>query len=149
MRSTSSPETPPGDIQSRGLDGLGVVKAVLGLEASLPVSLDEIASDPQRAAALSPEIARALLARCIVVQGWLLVSALAPSATKSPVGREGSVVDDRLLTVRAAAAKLGVSRDWIYRRTGKLPFTVRLGPRRLRFSETGIERFIAQRQGKA
>lgn len=53
---------------------------------------------------------------------------------------------DELLTVDTAAAKLSVSKDWLYRRAAKLPFTVRLGPRRLRFSEVGIQKFIHQRQ---
>jgi predicted DNA-binding transcriptional regulator AlpA len=55
---------------------------------------------------------------------------------------------DHLLTVQAAAAKLGVSEDWLYRRAAKLPFTVRLGPHRLRFSARGMDRYIRQRQGR-
>lgn len=55
---------------------------------------------------------------------------------------------DQLLTVEVAARKLDVSKDWLYRRTAKLPFTIRLGPRQLRFSVRGIERYIRQRQGR-
>lgn len=54
--------------------------------------------------------------------------------------------EDQLLTVEEVAKKLGVPRDWIYRRTRKLPFTVRLGPRHVRFSLRGLERYIRQRQ---
>ncbi len=56
--------------------------------------------------------------------------------------------DDRLLAVEEAAEKLGVPRDWLYRHSKKLPFTVRLGRRHLRFSARGIERYIRQRQGR-
>lgn len=55
---------------------------------------------------------------------------------------------DQLLDVRQAAAKLHVSADWLYRRAGTLPFTVRPSPGRLRFSTRGIERWIRQRQGR-
>ncbi len=55
---------------------------------------------------------------------------------------------DQLLTVEEAAQKLGVPKDWVYRRAKKLPFTVRLSPRHLRFSLRGIEGFIRQRRGR-
>jgi len=51
---------------------------------------------------------------------------------------------DRLLDVKEAAALLGMSIDWVYRRARRLPFTVRMG-RTLRFSETGIQRWLAHR----
>lgn len=47
--------------------------------------------------------------------------------------------DDHLLTVEEAAQRLGTSKDWLYRHANKLPFTVRLGSRQLRFSAKGIE----------
>jgi predicted DNA-binding transcriptional regulator AlpA len=53
---------------------------------------------------------------------------------------------DRLLKIADAAAKLSVSPDYLYRHAEKLPFTVRDG-RRLRFSEHGIEQWIARRRG--
>ncbi len=53
--------------------------------------------------------------------------------------------DDHLLTVKQASQKLGVSPDWLYRQASKLPFTVRLGGRRLRFSIRGIQRYIRAR----
>ena len=47
-----------------------------------------------------------------------------------------------------AARKLAVSEDWLYRHADKLPFTVRIGDRHLRFSAAGIEKFIRQRAGR-
>jgi excisionase family DNA binding protein len=54
---------------------------------------------------------------------------------------------DRLLNVQEAATKLSLSEDYLYRHSGRLPFTVRNG-RQLRFSEAGIERYIRQRMGR-
>jgi excisionase family DNA binding protein len=53
---------------------------------------------------------------------------------------------DRLLGVEEAAAKLGVTTDWLYRHHKELPFTLRHG-RRVRFSELGIEQYIRKRRG--
>lgn len=55
---------------------------------------------------------------------------------------------DTLLRVDEAAARLGTSKDWLYRHADQLPFTVRAGRRQLRFSSQGIDRYIRQRQGR-
>jgi excisionase family DNA binding protein len=52
---------------------------------------------------------------------------------------------DRLLTVEEAAEKLSMTKDYLYRTSKKLPFTVRTGRKQLRFSLLGIERYIKQR----
>ena len=52
---------------------------------------------------------------------------------------------DRLLTAQESAQMLAVSPEWLYRNANKLPFTHRLGPKVLRFSQRGIERWIATR----
>jgi excisionase family DNA binding protein len=49
--------------------------------------------------------------------------------------------------VKAAAERLGVGPDYVYRRTGTLPFIVRLG-RTVRVSASGLERYIRHRQGR-
>jgi excisionase family DNA binding protein len=51
---------------------------------------------------------------------------------------------DRLLTAEDAAKRLGVSRRYIYIHADTYPFTRRLGPRTLRFSERGMERWLAR-----
>ena len=105
-------------------------------------TLDELAAHPERAQELPPEVARDLLARLAPLQTVLLAQAIRPLACQGePQG------EDRLLTVEEAAKKLGLSTDWLYRRAGKLLFTVRLG-RQLRFSERGLDRYIRQRQGR-
>jgi excisionase family DNA binding protein len=48
---------------------------------------------------------------------------------------------DELLPVEAAAERLGVSVDYLYRNHSRLPFTRRMG-RTLRFSSLGIDEYI-------
>ncbi len=55
--------------------------------------------------------------------------------------------EDRLLDVDEAAAKLGQTRDWLYRRTRTLPFVVRLDGS-VRYSLRGIEAHIAAKRGR-
>lgn len=51
---------------------------------------------------------------------------------------------DELLDVEAAAARLGTSRDYLYRHSQEYPFTRRQG-RKLLFSALGIEKHIRQK----
>lgn len=108
-------------------------------------TLDELAARPERAQELPPEVARDLLAQLAPLQTVLLAQAIRPLAGGNSQGEPQG--EDRLLTVEEAAGKLAVSTDWLYRRAGKLPFTVRLG-RQLRFSERGLDRYIRQRQAR-
>ena len=55
---------------------------------------------------------------------------------------------DRLLNVEQAAEVLNVSTDFLYRnqRYKTLPFTIILGPRRIRFSLKGMLRWLEAQQ---
>ena len=53
---------------------------------------------------------------------------------------------DRLLSADEAANLLSVSEDWVYRNARKLPFTRKLGPKMLRFSSLGIQKYLATRK---
>jgi excisionase family DNA binding protein len=55
-------------------------------------------------------------------------------------------LEDRLLSAEEAAAILSVSEDWLYRHAKKLPFTRKLGPKMLRFSYQGIQKYLATRK---
>jgi predicted DNA-binding transcriptional regulator AlpA len=77
-----------------------------------------------------------------------LQSALAARLLSVQDYRQSASSEDRLLTVEEAALRLGTSEDWLYRNAPKLPFTVRLAPRQLRFSSQGIERYLRTRQGR-
>jgi excisionase family DNA binding protein len=110
---------------------------------AIPVpTLDELAADPAKAGTLPPEVARALTLRCAAVLVALTTAGAAGNglATEAPMA-------DRLLDVKEAARRLGVAPDWLYRRARNLPFTVPLG-RTLRFSASGLERYIRQREGR-
>jgi predicted DNA-binding transcriptional regulator AlpA len=52
---------------------------------------------------------------------------------------------DRLLTVQELAKALSVDDRWVYRRADSLPFTRRLSDRTLRFSQRGLDRWLAGR----
>ena len=53
---------------------------------------------------------------------------------------------DRLLDAEEASKLLGMSRHWLYRHGKKLPFTRKLGPKNLRFSYQGIQKYLATRK---
>jgi predicted DNA-binding transcriptional regulator AlpA len=105
-------------------------------QESVP-TLDELASEPARAASLSAEARSRLL-----VQIAAILTVLG-----TPLPESSPQVNDRLLKVDEAGARLGVSVDFMYRHAAKLPFAVRQG-RSLRFSEQGIERYIRQRHAR-
>lgn len=110
--------------------------------AAVP-TLDELAADPTRAAGLPPAALQGLLCRCLTLQSALMGALLSASARSADVAGE----PDSLLNVAAAATRLGSSRDWLYRHSRQLPFTVHNG-RLLRFSSHGIDRYIKSRQGR-
>src|SRR5262245_9099851 len=105
-------------------------------------NLDELAADPTKTATLHPETARVLTFRCLAL---LAALASVTGVTHGPTTLEAE--QDRLLTVEDAARTLGVSKDWLYRRAEKLPFTIRLG-RTLRFSAHSLARYIRSREGR-
>ncbi len=51
--------------------------------------------------------------------------------------------EDRLLDVEEASKVLCVDEGWLYRHHKKLPFTRKLGPKMLRFSYQGIQKYLA------
>jgi predicted DNA-binding transcriptional regulator AlpA len=55
-------------------------------------------------------------------------------------------MEDRLLKPQELAERLGTSLDWVYRHWKDFPFTVKLSPRQLRFSEQGLTRYLARQQ---
>ncbi len=53
---------------------------------------------------------------------------------------------DRLLDVEETAKLLCVEEDWLYRHSRRLPFTRKLGPKMLRFSYQGIQKYLSTRK---
>ena len=111
------------------------------------LALSDLSQNPQRVIDLPGEVVPDMLCQLGAIQAaltvrWLTVS-VSPGVAVSPEPEE-----DVLLDVDRAAERLGTSKDWLYRHADKLPFTVRLGARQLRFSASGIGRYIRQRQGR-
>ena len=53
---------------------------------------------------------------------------------------------DHLLDVEETAKLLCVEEGWLYRHHKKLPFAKKLGPKMLRFSYQGIQKYLATRK---
>jgi predicted DNA-binding transcriptional regulator AlpA len=62
------------------------------------------------------------------------------------LGHHSNGRDDSLLDAEGAAKVLGVSEEWLYRNSKKLPFTRKLGPKMLRFSSEGIQKYLTTRK---
>jgi predicted DNA-binding transcriptional regulator AlpA len=62
-------------------------------------------------------------------------------------GRIAEQDHDENLNAAEAARRLGISRDWLYKNRGRLPFAVRLG-RRVVFSARGLERWNRQQMNR-
>jgi hypothetical protein len=105
--------------------------------ASVP-TLTDLLTDPARISTL-PRDTVAELRSQIAKLDTLLLSRLFGGEQSQP-DRDG----DRLLTAAEASAKMGLTKDALYRNA--YPFMVRIGSRR-RFSEKGIEKFIRSRTG--
>lgn len=63
--------------------------------------------------------------------------------TDQPLADPGpAVAPDRLLTVEEVAAELRVSPKWVYRASGRWPFTRKISKRVLRFDEAGFRKWL-------
>jgi len=107
------------------------------MSAELGDLLRALLADPAKLETLTPEQHQA-----VVVS---LRAAVAPPAEAAPAAAPAWARDD-LLTVEEAAATLRVSPRWLYRHAKTLPFTRKLSPKVLRFSRTGMVRWLASRR---
>lgn len=92
---------------------------------------------------LAPEQIPAVLGELEELKAAAWAQLLAPNG-RNPSGVQ---LADELVNAREAARRLGLSVDYLYRFSRRLPFVVRIG-RRVRFSSRGIERYIERRQGR-
>jgi hypothetical protein len=109
-----------------------------------PLGVRELLCAPERVAKLSPAEAATALAELAMLQAALMAQ-LAPKPSASPADR-AKPEGDQLLTAEDVAERLQRSVDWVYRQARHWPFTRRLTRRTLRFSEAGLQRFLAQRR---
>jgi predicted DNA-binding transcriptional regulator AlpA len=110
--------------------------------------LDALFETPERILEVPLEQIRGLVAEVAseqaalsAIQGALTVRLLVtPDAPGS--GTDG----DRLLTAAEVARLLGVTKRWVQRRARRLPFAPRISVRSVRYSETGLRRWMTNRQ---
>jgi excisionase family DNA binding protein len=103
-------------------------------------------TDPTRADALPREALPEVLGQVERLKAvlWARLSTPEVASNGRPVSDTERASGDRLLTVQELAERLNVDDRWIYRKADDLPFTRRLGDRTLRFSEQGLERWLAR-----
>lgn len=65
------------------------------------------------------------------------------------VERLETSVEDKLLLPEEAAARIGVSVDWLYRRTKDLPFARKISRKVTRYSAKGLAEYISLRDKSA
>ena len=105
--------------------------------------LDALKGDPAKVDALTVEALADLLDECATDHERL---GIVERRARTRLRREWTTRvrgEDRLLTVDEAAARLGVTKDWLRRRP-TLPFVVKLSEGAVRYSSRRIEQFIAQ-----
>lgn len=74
-----------------------------------------------------------------VAREWILALLEATTGTTPPAL-------DRMLTAGEVAERLHCSKQHVYREARRWPFTRKLARRVLRFSETGLERWLARQR---
>jgi hypothetical protein len=109
----------------------------------------ELLVDPRRIDRIANADVPALLVHLASIQTALAARLLErPADAGAP--REGlglaQAEPDALLSVAEAASLLSVKPRWLYRNAKRLPFTRRLSRKALRFSKSGLLRWIAARK---
>ena len=103
------------------------------------LTIEDLIADPENVDTLSHGETMDVLARIVALQP-ILIGRLASLGSDKK-----EIKSDTLLNVEEASERMGMSTDWLYRHAKELPFTKRIGPRQLRFSEAGIEKYIKNR----
>lgn len=106
-------------------------------------TLDDLAETPAKAAALRPNVAAELLARCLAVQGGLIARLVSGAMGESPSSPAG----EALMTMPEVGAALAVPVSYAYElaRRGELP-TVRFG-KYVRVRASDLRAWLARRSG--
>ncbi len=103
-------------------------------------SLDEIAREPAKAAALPAETARALFGQVVLVQAALLPQLLRPDA-----GADGPEPPEDWISLDAAAALVGRPRSWLLRRHPRPAWVKRLGRKTFVVNRRALQRWLDSR----
>src|SRR5438093_9112196 len=114
------------------------------MTATLQQLIAEFVLHPDSAEEIPLEVIPAMLIQLAATQSLLAAKLIETAGSRNVANTAES---DQLLDVEQAAEKLGVTPDWLYRRSKRLPFAVRLG-RALKFSQNGLDRWIRSKAGK-
>lgn len=108
-------------------------------------ALAEIAADPDRVNDLPEEELADVLADLerLKVRVWSRLHR--PSDPNSGSPADGPAERDQLLDAEAVAEILDVTERYVYDHADEWPFTRRISPRKLRFSERGLHRWLENR----
>ena len=101
--------------------------------------LIESLSEPSLTGSVPRDKIPAVMAALAAAQTQLSARLLAAPAPKATERLE----DDRLLTAEEAAPVLGITPHWLYRHANQLPFARRLSRKVLRFSESGLKKYVS------
>lgn len=132
-------------MRTRPSEGAGDPPA--GRVGEICPSVASLLANPARAAEIPVRQIPAVVAELTSEQAALLTILAMLTARllvhPSPAADESS---DRLLTADEVAEALGVTRRWVQRRARRLPFARRLSEHAVRFSESGLRRWMENRR---
>lgn len=112
-----------------------------------PPPLDRLAADPSRLKDVPEEELSTLLADLerLRAEVWARINRPALQNGDGAQGEGGQGQGDQLLDAEAVAQRLDVTERYVYEHADEWPFTRRLSPRKLRFSERGLRRWLETR----
>lgn len=108
-------------------------------------TLAELAADPDRVEDLPREELPEVLSALESIRARLQLRLVRPAEPSRNDDSEPDT-DDRLLDVEAVADFLDVDERYVYDHADEWPFTRRISPRKLRFSERGLYRWLETRR---
>ena len=112
-------------------------------EVKVTLDLPSLALDPARIDDVSPEAVPEPLGELEVIRARLMARLLLPQLSQPAEAAARLQQEcDHLLKAAEAAEILGVDDRWLYRNASTLPFTRRLSPGTVRFSECGLRRWV-------
>jgi hypothetical protein len=117
-----------------------ILMAYVNTQTAVP-KLADLLQDPEQLSQLPVEAIPSLLGELERLRTTLWARLIQPGNSESQ-----NHPTDMLLTAEQAGPILGVTPRWLYRHAPKLPFARRLSRKTLRFSETGLRKWQAQKR---
>lgn len=106
--------------------------------------LRDLLADQRRVDELTPTDAATVLVELASLQAAVATRLRTLPAAGPDIAL--TLPNDRLLTAEEVAERFNRSVAWVYRQAKNWNFTRRVTRRTLRFSETGLQRFLSQRR---